>query len=73
MCTVRAGEFTPFTPSVNVAGLPAASVPFAWTDDGLPLGIHLIGRTGGEAVLLRLASQLEQARPWIDKLPPGVA
>jgi amidase len=70
---MRAGEFTPFTPSVNVAGLPAAPVPFAWTDDGLPLGIHLIGRTGGEAVLLRLASQLEQARPWIDKLPPGVA
>ena len=68
----RAGEFTPFTPSVNVAGLPAASVPLAWTDDGLPLGIHLIGRAGGEAVLLRLASQLEQARPWLDRLPSGV-
>jgi amidase len=69
---LRAGEFTPFTPAVNVAGLPAASVPFAWTDDGLPLGVHLVGQAGGEAVLLRLASQLEQARPWLDRLPPGV-
>jgi amidase len=65
----RAAEFTPFTPSVNVAGLPAASVPFARTDDGLPLGIHLIGRAAEESVLLRLASQLEQARPWIGERP----
>lgn len=66
----RAAEFTPFTPAVNVAGLPAVSVPFAWTDDGLPLGIHLIGRAAEESTLIRLASQLEQAKPWGDKLPP---
>ena len=66
----RAADFTPFTPAVNVAGLPAASVPFAWTDDGLPLGIHLIGRAAEESVLIRLASQLEQARPWADRRPP---
>jgi len=65
----RAAEFTPFTPAVNVAGLPAVSVPFAWTDDGLPLGIHLIGRAAEESTLIRLASQLEQARPWAEKLP----
>ena len=68
----RAADFTPFTPSVNVAGLPAASVPFTWTPDGLPIGIHLIGRAAEEAVLLRLAAQLEQARPWIGHIPPGV-
>ncbi len=68
----RAAEFTPFTPSVNVAGLPAASVPFAWTDDGLPLGVHLIARAGDEATLIRLSTQLEQARPWSGRRPPGL-
>jgi amidase len=69
----RAAAFSPFTAPVNVAGLPAASVPFDWTDDGLPIGVHLIGRAAGEAVLFRLAAQLEQARPWAERQPPGVA
>jgi amidase len=68
----RAGAFTPFTPPVNVAGLPAASVPLSWTEDGLPIGVHLIGRAAGEATLIRLSSQLEEARPWRDRVPPGV-
>jgi amidase len=68
----RAGTFTPFTPPVNVAGLPAASVPLSWTQDGLPVGVHLIGRAASEATLIRLSSQLEEARPWRDRLPPGV-
>jgi amidase len=68
----RAGAFTPYTPPVNVAGLPAASVPLSWTDDGLPIGVHLIGRAADEATLIRLSSQLEEARPWRDRVPPGV-
>jgi amidase len=67
----RAAAFTPFTPSVNVTGLPAASVPVARTEEGLPLGIHLIGRAADEATLFRLAAQLEQARPWAHRRPPG--
>ena len=67
----RAGTFTPFTPPVNVAGLPAASVPLSWTEDGLPIGVHLIGRAAGEATLIRLSSQLEEARPWRERVPPG--
>jgi amidase len=59
----RGAEFTPFTPLVNVTGQPAASVPFG-TVDGLPVGIQLIGPPAGEAILFRLAAQIEQARPW---------
>ena len=62
----RGGEFTPFTPIVNVTGQPAAVVPFEVVD-GLPAGIQLIGPPAGEAVLFRLAAQLEAAHPWADR------
>jgi amidase len=64
----RGGEFTPFTPIVNVTGQPAAMVPFGVVD-GLPVGVHLIGPPAGEATLFRLASQIEEAHPWADRLP----
>jgi amidase len=60
---VRGAELTPFTPIVNVTGQPAASVPFG-TVDGLPVGVQLIGPPAGEALLFRLAAQLEAAHPW---------
>jgi amidase len=66
----RGGEMTPFTPIVNVTGQPAAAVPFAVVD-GLPVGVQLIGPPAGEALLVRLASQMEAAHPWADRLPPG--
>jgi amidase len=59
----RGGEMTPFTPLANVTGQPAASVPFGLVD-GLPVGVQLIGPPAGEAVLFRLAAQLEAAHPW---------
>ena len=65
---VRGAEFTPFTPIVNVTGQPAMSVPFGVVD-GLPVGVHVIGRPADEATLLRLAAQLEEARPWAERLP----
>jgi amidase len=64
----RGGEFTPFTPIVNVTGQPAAMVPFGVVD-GLPVGVQLIARPADEATLFRLASQLEQAHPWAQRLP----
>jgi amidase len=65
----RAIDFTPFTPPVNVAGLPAVSIPFGRTDNGLPVGVQLVGPTAGEAVLLRVSAQIEDARPWADLRP----
>ena len=48
----------------NIAGNPACSVPSGTGSDGLPIGCQLVGPTDGEEVLLSLAAQLEQARPW---------
>jgi amidase len=67
---LRAGEFVPFTPLCNMTGQPAMSVPLYWNSEDLPIGTHFIGRFGDEATLFRLASQLEQARPWENRRPP---
>lgn len=63
------GPQMPLTPIANVTGLPAMSVPLYWTDENLPIGVQFIGRFCDEASLFRLASQLEKARPWFDKVP----
>jgi amidase len=62
-------RYTPFTAPYNMSGQPAVSVPLHWTDDGLPIGIHLVGRAGDEVTLLRLAAQLEAAEPWAQRKP----
>ena len=51
---------TPFTAVCNATGVPAMSVPLAWTDDGLPIGLHFVGRFGAEEMLFSLAAELEQ-------------
>jgi amidase len=55
---------------VNLTGQPAISLPIHWTEDGLPMGVQLVARAGREDLLLRVASQLEQAVPWSDRHPP---
>lgn len=52
--------FTPFTSFVNVVGLPAITLPVTFTDQGLPMGVQLIGRPGGEGTLFALAAQVER-------------
>jgi len=62
-------RFTPFTAPYNMSGQPAVSIPLHWNDDGLPIGIQLIGRPGDEVTLLRLAAQIEAAEPWAHRRP----
>jgi amidase len=60
----------PFTSPWNHLGNPAASVPFGFSADGLPLAVMLVGRPGDEATLLSLSAQIEAERPWLDRRPP---
>jgi amidase len=69
----RSGLFTPFTPLFNATGQPGISLPLYHGDDGLPLGVQLVGMPAGEAQLLALAAQLEQAQPWAERRAPDVA
>ncbi len=62
-------DYVGYTPLQNVAGAPAMSVPLAWSQGGLPIGIHFSAPVGEERRLLELAYELEQARPWAARVP----
>jgi len=67
---LRAAALVPFTPAFNVTGQPAISLPLQWSPHGLPIGVQLVAGYGREDVLLRVASQLEEAAPWVGRRPP---
>jgi amidase len=68
----KAAELGAFTALANVTGQPAISIPAGLSKSGLPIGAQLTGPLQGEAMLLRVGRQLEQARPWAQWLPKGV-
>jgi amidase len=66
----RVASFIPYTAQFNLTGQPAVSLPLHWTPGGLPVGVQLVAAYGREDVLVRVASQLEQAAPWSGRHPP---
>ena len=63
-------QYTPFTSFANVTGLPAITLPVSMTAAGVPMGVQLIGRPGGEHVLLSIGAQLERRLQWHRRHPP---
>ncbi|MGE0471060.1 MAG: Asp-tRNA(Asn)/Glu-tRNA(Gln) amidotransferase subunit GatA [Nitrospira sp.] len=59
-----------FTISVNLAGLPAISLPCGFSKAGMPIGLQLIGRAFEEETVLRAAHAYEQSAQWHQKKPP---
>ncbi len=66
----RLWTFNPLNSVYNAAGQPAITLPLHMSEDGLPIGVMLGTRFGGESLLLRLSAQLEAAMPWADRHPP---
>jgi amidase len=65
----RTARAVGYTPIHNVVGSPAMSVPLYFPEDGLPIGVQLAAAPGADGLLLALAHELEQARPWRDRWP----
>jgi amidase len=63
-------RYMPYTALYNMTGQPAISLPLGMSPEGLPIGVQAVARYGGEATLLALAAQLEQAMPWRGRRPP---
>ncbi len=56
--------FAPFSAPANIAGQPCASLPAGLTPERLPIGVQITARRGQDALVLRLARQMEEAMPW---------
>ena len=61
--------YMPFTPVFNLTGQPAASVPCGFSKDGMPIGLHIVGRRGDEETVLKASAAFEKARPWAHLRP----
>lgn len=67
---LRVLPFVSYTIPFNITGQPAISLPLHWNAAGLPIGVQLVAAHGREDLLIRVASQLEQASPWSSRRPP---
>jgi amidase len=63
-------EWLGITYGITVAGLPSIVVPVGWSEDGLPVGMQIVGRRLDEASILRAAAAFQQVRPWQQRRPP---
>jgi len=64
--------WTPFTYPFNLTGQPACSLPCGFTNDGLPVGLQLVGARHNDGLVLRAAHALEGAAPWTDRRPDWI-
>lgn len=64
----RSLGYIAYTVITNMTGQPSMSVPLHWSAGGLPIGVMFAAKLGDEAILFRLAGQLEQVRPWFGKM-----
>jgi aspartyl-tRNA(Asn)/glutamyl-tRNA(Gln) amidotransferase subunit A len=62
-------SWTPFTYPFNLTQQPAASIPCGLTDDGLPVGLHVVGARHADALVLRICKAYQDASPWTGHLP----
>ena len=62
--------FLPFTFPINMIGHTAASIPCGFSTDGMPIGLHVVGRRGGEETVIAASAAFERAKPWIQHRPP---
>ncbi len=66
---IPAWGFLPYTHPINTIGFTAASVPCGFDSDGMPIGLHIIGKPGDEETVLAASAAFEQARPWAHLRP----
>ena len=62
--------YLPFTYPINAIGHTAASVPCGFSSDGMPIGLHIVGRHGDEETVLAASAAFERAMPWAENRPP---
>ncbi len=56
--------FNPFNIIFNLTGQPAASIPCGFSSDGMPIGLHIVGRPKDEVTVLAASAAFEKVRPW---------
>ncbi len=67
--TVSLGAWSPYTHPFNMSGHPAASIPCGWSNEGLPIGMQIIGKRFDEVSVLQVSQAFEEIAPWQVKKP----